>query len=502
MAKKVSETEGKIMPHSYEMERNVLGALMVDTKTISRVADIISIDTFYNPAHQLIYKAIFNIFKKGGKIDYLLVSDELKKINKLEDAGGEDYIRQLTDVASISNYYSYAQKIEEKAIGRRIIEHCHAAIASIYEGEQDVTAVAHDLNDNVFKSQISLTAQKIITPDYVGDLLIDEMMFGMTHEGLVGVPCGVKPIDDKTGGWQNQHVITIGARTRHGKSAIAAGYMYNSALIKNPEYGKSPNEKWSLYPSAFMSMEMRNTEVFSRLVSMEIKRVFKRNVSYSAISKGKLSEEDADLVIKAVRQLAQRGIYIDDSPALTTSIIKAKVMKMINEYGIKQVFIDYVQLVTEDRQTKENRAQQISGWYTDFKNQAKLFNIPYIILSQIDRQTEKGGTPRPPALADLKDSGGIEEKSDVVMLLYRAEVNEHEPTDEHGRSLKGTINVNIAKHKQGGTGEFVLPFDVATNSFGDFEDERPFVNPVATRPSFSIGHSINNNSLGSDDQPF
>ena len=471
MAKNQQPVSGLIPPQSIELEKDLLGCILVDTSVMGKIVGLVSVDTFYHPAHQYCFEAMINLFRKNYPIDYLILIDELKKINKLDAVGGEYYIKELTNIISISNYEIYARRLEEMAIGRRMISICNETQKRIFDGSEDVFAVISEHNDNVFKSQSSISSHKNVTPGYVGDLLIEQMMQGMEQSGMIGVPSLIPEIDNLTGGFQKQHVITIGARTRHGKSAIAAGFMYNSASIPNESYGIDPLIKnQSQYPIGFLSMEMRNTEVFSRLVSMEIKKMYRRSVSYSRISRGRISQEEANMVVKAKESLSERGIYIDDTPALNTMMVKSKVMKMISDYGIRMVYIDYVQLISDDSKKNNNRAQIVSGWYSDFKNMAKFFDIPFAILSQMDRNTEKGDHARPGKLSDLKDSGGIEEKSDVVMLLYRPEVNDPNAVDMNGVSLKKKIIVDVAKNKQGDIGVVTLPFDVATNTFGeDFE---------------------------------
>jgi replicative DNA helicase len=471
------EVNGFLPPQDLDMEKDLIGCLLVDNSIIGKVSDIISIDTFYSLQHQVIYEAMYNLFKKNMNIDYLVVCNELKRLNKIDSAGGIEYIKGLSDLVSISNYDTYAKLLEEKAIGRRTISACNETIKKILKGEDDIFKIVNEHTDNVFKNQSSIMSAKNITPEYIGGLLVDSMMEGMNGSGIIGVPFGVPAIDEYTSGKKGGRLYTIGARTRHGKSALAAAFMYNAARIEHPDFGKDTSiVKNSLYPTAFISMEMANTEVFARLVSMEIKKTWNKRVPYSRIENGRLEDWQSDMVIKAVNILSQRGIYIDDSPALNPTMVKSKVMKMISDYGIKEVYIDYIQLISDDASKNQNRATQVSGWYTDFKNQAKLFNIPYTILSQVDRATEKT-KPVMPVLSDLKDSGGIEEKSDVVMLLYRPEVNEDNPTDENGNSLLKSLIVDVAKNKQGATGKVTIPFDVAINSL-DFSDEPIYQNIV------------------------
>lgn len=499
--------EGVVPPQSLDLEKTVLGCILIDTAIMGKISNLLSIDSFYSPQHQLIYEAMVALFAKNNPIDYLTLTEELKRSGKIESAGGENYVRDLSDVVSTANYEVYARKVEEKAIARRVISISNETQQRLYEGVDDVFDVVNEHSEKIFKAQSSLNSHKNISPDHVGRLLIDQMYAGMRSDGMIGVPTGVPMIDSKTGGFQKQWVITIGARTRHGKSAVAAGFMYNATLIDHPDFGVDASVKSrSLFPTGFLSMEMQNTEVFARLVSMEILRIFNVKIAYGRIQKGRLDEDQAKMVLVAVENLAKRGIYIDDTPALNPVQVKSKVMKMINDYGITKVYLDYIQLTADSKDGgKLTTADKLSSHYTEFKNQAKFFNIPYIILSQVDRLTEKAA-PRPPIIADLKGSGGIEEKSDVILLLYRPEVNEPFPTDEHGRSLRGSIMVDIAKHKQGDTGSFYMPFDVATNTFGDLDDfEEPILHvpeqPAKIIHPFQGGFNFGNNDIN-DATPF
>jgi replicative DNA helicase len=508
--KNTTEVAGLIMPQSIEMEAALLGCLLVDTSVISKVNGIVSVDTFYKPAHQLVYESMLRLFKKNQNIDYLTVTEELKLMGKLDAAGGSMFVADLSNIMSAAYSETYAKKLEEKAIGRRILIANNEASSRIYKGEEDVFDIIRDQNDAIFKAQSALNSYKNVTPAYVGDLLVKQMREGMLYDGMTGVPFGVPEIDARTGGKQAGQLIGIGARTRHGKTALAAGFMFNSTKIINENFGTYPSIKCkSKYPAAFFSMEMINTELFARLVSMQIEETFDRKISYSRISRGMVDEYEAGLVEKATELLAERGIYIDDTPALNTMTLKTKVMKYIMEYGIEEVYIDFIQLFSNgDNRSKENRAQQLSEWTTEIKNMAKLFRIPITILSQVDRSTEKTtATARPPVLADLKDSGGLEERCDVVLLGYRWDVNDPNATDEMGRSLAGVIQINIAKQKQGGGGIIQLPFDVATNTFGsvqDFEqqtppDWRPKQTQTKAEPFSPAKYIKKNTSSASDD---
>jgi replicative DNA helicase len=451
---------GYLPPQDIDTERIVLGAIIKEQGIINRVADILKVDSFYVSAHQVIYEAILALFKKSVPIDYVTVASQLSDMGRIEEVGGGYYLSTLTNsIVNTANISQWVLRVEEKAIARRSINIFNEAIQSMYEDhDTDIFDRLSDIDEKLFQARKAKGANKNVDPKFVAEELKAHILRGIAFKGQSGLNTGIKDLTRITGGWQKQSLITIGARTRHGKSALAAVCMY--AAVKDGE------------PSVFFSMEMRQIELFARIACMKLVEDGHTHLNYSRFFRGlDLTEEDVALVFQAIDDVAQLPIYIDDTPSLSAMQIKTKLMKYISDYGVTSAYVDYIQLAEIAEKKFGNRAEGISQTMTDLKNMAKIFDIPIIVLSQGDRNTEKGFA-KAMSLADLKGSGGIEEKSDVVILLYRPEVNSDDPVNENGDSDIGFMYIDVAKNKMGGTGVLRIPFDVKTNYIDpDFEME-------------------------------
>jgi replicative DNA helicase len=456
---------GKIPPQDKDAEEAVLAAITMDSTAMSLVYPILQDDSFYVEAHQIIYSACCTLFSKGQPIDLITLVNELKMMGKLEMMGGPFYLSKIqNNVVSAANVIHHSLIIEEKAIARRLITAAGDTINALYTGEIDVFELKDKLQENIFKSTSKIQQTKNISPDFVAMELLKQIQLGMDASGMTGVPTGVQQLDELTGGLQKQNLIVLAARPRHGKSAVAAAIMRSLSSLTNPQYDPKIHRSTSLYPSGYLSMEMRNTELFARLVSAELYEMG-YEIPYSRIQRGLINEEELTLVNRAIERLVRKGLYIDDTPALTPQVIRAKIMRMIEQYGIKIVFIDYIQLVQIGKQLFTNNAENLSQIMSEFKNIAKEFDIPIILLSQVDRGSEKQGVARRAVLAEMKGSGGIEEKTDLVCILYYPEINDPNPTDENGNSLRGIMELDIVKHKMGETKLLRIPFNLKVNSF-------------------------------------
>jgi len=456
---------GYIPPQDIKAEKAILGALTLEPKAIAEVFSILNEDSFYVEAHQQIYNACATLFRKNKPIDIITLTDELKIMGCLETIGGPYYLTQLQDgITKASNLKYHALIVEERAIKRRLISAAAQALQDLYSDENDVFEVKDRLQEDIYKSTSKIQQVKKVTLDHIAYEFLEEVQRGMDGGGMTGIPFGIQEIDEILGGAQKQNLIMIAARPRHGKSAVASAFMSNLTRIKNPNYDPKIHKTDSLYKAGYLSAEMRNTELFARLVSNELYEMGYR-IPYSRIRKGLITLDELNLVNVAIDRLVKKGIYLDDTPALTVSIIKSKIMRLIEEFGVNIIFIDYVQLIQIGNKLFSNNAENISQNMTDLKNMAKEFDIPIVLLSQVGRETEKHGVARKAVLGELKGSGGLEEKTDVVMILYYPEINEPNPTDENGLSLRGVMIIDIAKNKMGETKELKIPFDLKTNAF-------------------------------------
>lgn len=447
----------RVQPHSEDVEKSTLGVIMSVRGALLKVNGIIKEDTFYFDYHGVIYRAILNLFEKDSPIDTLMVTEELKKMGKLNgETITESYIISLTrGVVTDASLEVWVRKLEEYAIARRNIQIHLNAVERYYRNDEDVFEVSMETDTLLFAARNALDSYKNISMTRIGQDFKDHIEKAKSKKGMTGVPTGVRAIDEIMGGWQPQTVNTIGALPRIGKSAVAASFMYESAINGDPV--------------GFCSMEMRDIELYSRLVSLHIYKTHEIKIEYSKINRGLFSIHEEEIIHQAIKELDQLPIFIDDVPALNSMQLKSKTMKLINDKGIKCMYIDYVQLM--ERQTQggfTNTAENISQNMRDIKKIAKALNIAMLPLSQVDRNVGKRPGAGKATMQDLKGSGGIEESSDSILLLDRPEV--YDPDDY---SEKGMLHIVIAKHKMGETGEVVLPYDLSINSFFEqsFEEQ-------------------------------
>lgn len=459
----------KMMPHSIELEKAVLGTLTLYPDRIYTIIDILKPDDFYLEIHQVIYQASLNLFDKSHAPDLLLIAEELKRMGELENIGGPYYLSICqNEVISDANIEAHCRIVKQKSLKRSVINVCAETIKRMFQDESDVFDVLEDHEERMFVNTAGIIVRHDITMSKIGIKFLKEVEEAWIH-GMGGVPIGIPKLDNATKGLQPGDVSIIGARTRHGKSALATAVLLHCSMQINPEFPhNSPYE--CKYPGAFMSIEMKDTQVYARLVSAELAEMG-FDIPYSHFKGGKefLTEEHLKLINIAVERLSKRGMYIDDTPDLNPLTLKARAMQMVRKYGIKFLIIDYAQLMNNPTANKnDNRAESLATIAKFCKALAKMLNIHIILLSQIDRDTEKR-EPRPPVIADLGGSDALTYAVDNIFLCWRPEVwNDNAVDEETGMSDKGIMYISLAKHKQGKVhNKERVPFSMATNSYGD-----------------------------------
>lgn len=447
---------GRIPPQSEELEKLVLGIVIFDNSSYYRVSEMLREDSFYFPNNAQIWKIIGELFLNNQPVDAFTIVNKLKETGTFATTLSKEYIFDIQDnVVNSVDLEKYARIIEDKAIKRRMIKIFVEQTVALYGDEVDVKTIIIETDAQMIDAQRALMAYKNISSLHIGEKARQQLLLGMEKGGVVGIPTGLDSLDKLLGGLRPGLVYTIGARTRMGKSAVAAVFAYNGACMDNP--------------SEIFSMEMPDVQLFNRMASIRI-RDNGGYIPYSRIDKAEITTDEYKLVDQAIRDIQDLNkIFIDDTPHLSALSLKAKIIKAIKDYGIKAVYIDYIQIADIDTKTGNNRATAISEFMTQLKAIAMELQIPVVILSQVDRASEKGeGKIGRPKLSDLKDSAGIEEKSDVVILITRPEVVlGSDGTDAEGRSVKGIMYIDVVKNKMGETGEIVENFDVRSNSFGE-----------------------------------
>jgi replicative DNA helicase len=423
---------GKIPPQALDLEEAVLGALMLDKDAVSNTIDILRPESFYKDAHQQIYKAIMHLFERNLPVDIMTVTEELRKLGKLEESGGPFYVTELTNrVAGAANVEHHARIVSQKYIQRELIKICSQIVEDSYEDTIDV----FDLLDKAEKSLFDVTDQNMRS-NYadMSNLItqaIKEIDEVRKHEdNLTGIPTGFVGLDRITSGWQKSDLIVVAARPGMGKTAFTLAMARNAAV----DFGK---------PVALFSLEMSSVQLVKRLISSETE------LPGDKIRRGNLAEHEWVQLTKMTGKLAEAPIFIDDTPAINVFELRAKCRRLKMQHDVQMIIIDYLQLMSGGSDTKGgNREQEISHISRSLKSIAKELKVPVIALSQLSRAVETRGGNKKPQLSDLRESGAIEQDSDLVLFLYRPDYYGF-TEDEEGNPVQGTAEVIIAKHRNG-----------------------------------------------------
>jgi len=425
----------KIPPQSIEAERALLGCMLIDDEARIKVIENFKKDFFYNEAHQKIFSSIVKLFEKGQKCDLITLTEILKSENSLEKVGGVEYLSNLVESVATSAYVDeYMKIVREKYILRTLIANATKIITEAYEEKDNVDSLldkAESLIFEVSQNKVERTAYPIKT------ILKDTIeTIEKIHEkrGFVtGMPTGFIDLDKLTTGFHPGDFIIIASRPSMGKTALAC----NIALNLNSGVEK--------VPVLIFSLEMSKEQIVQRMLCSEAK------IDILKMRQGLLSDREIGELLLAASRLEQLPIFIDDSPSLNIFELKARARRLKAKENIQIIIIDYLQLMKGTGKA-ENRQQEISEISSSLKSLAKELNIPVIAVSQLSRETEKRVDKRP-QLADLRESGSIEQDADLVLLLYREEFYKKEEVEN-----KGVAELIIAKQRNGPTDKIKLTF--------------------------------------------
>lgn len=424
----------RIPPHSKEAEQAVLGAALLNKDALSDAIEIIKPEDFYDTAHKEIYSAMLDLFQSSVKVDIITVSEELKKRGSLELAGGRAYIAWLPDnTPSSYNAAGYARIVARSADLRALIAAADEIRDRSYSESDDSTAILDRAEQKIFE-----IAQKRQGRDYthIKDVMRDSLDIinkaALSEGTLTGVSTGFSQLDKMTRGLQKSNLIIVAARPAMGKSAFALNIALNAAKKSNASV-------------LIFNLEMSKGEIGNRLLAMEA------NVEMERILEGKtLTQEDWGAIGEATNRMGKMNIAIDDTPNISILEMKNKCRRMKAEHGLDLVVLDYLQLM--DSGTKvENRQQEISKFSRSLKLLAKEMECPVIVLSQLNRAPDLRSDDHRPRMADLRESGSIEQDADIVMFLYRDDYYNKEESP-----IPGICEVHIAKHRNGQTGKIDL----------------------------------------------
>jgi replicative DNA helicase len=490
--------KGKLPPQVLDLEEAVLGAMMIDKKGVDEVIDILQPDAFYKDAHKHIFEAIFQLFTDSQPIDLLTVSAQLKKNAKLELAGGDFYLIQLTQKISSSAHIEFHSRIIlQKFIQRSLIKISSEIIEDAYDETSDVFDLLDKAESRLYEvtqgniKRSSETAQSLVIQ---AKKRIEEIA---NKEGLSGIATGFEKLDKVTSGWQPSDLIIIAARPGMGKTAFVLSMARNIAI----DFG---------HPVALFSLEMSSVQLITRLISSET------GLSSEKLRTGKLEKHEWEQLSVKVKDLEKAPLYIDDTPSLSIFDLRAKARRLSSQHGIKLIIVDYLQLMTAGTQNKGggNREQEISTISRNLKALAKELNVPVIALSQLSRAVETRGSSKRPLLSDLRESGAIEQDADIVSFIYRPEYYKIEEWDDEEQSpTEGQAEFIIAKHRNGSLENIRLKFIGNLGKFDNLEDfggygelpsrmnseEMPYQPKSYPTPNDAFGSGANRQE---DDVPF
>lgn len=452
----LSLAQGKIPPNAVDVERLVLGAFLVDRKGIDESIDLITPEVFYDPRHQIIFSAITKLYHNTQPVDLMTVIQELKKEEKLNIAGGDQYIIELTlSVSSAANIEYYVRIILEKFILRSLINISANVIDSSYKESTDVLELLDKAEQSFFDITNGTIKKGFDTANSLVRQAIDSIVALKDKQGLSGIPSGFKDLDRETGGWQNSDLIIIAARPAMGKTAFILS-MARNIVVEHK------------IPLALFSLEMASVQLITRMIASETK------ISSEKLRKGTLTDEEWERLFTNVSELENAPLYIDETPSLSVFDFRAKCRRLVMQHGVKIIMVDYLQLMTAGNAGKGagNREQEIATISRSLKAIAKELNVPVIALSQLSRTVESRPGKRP-QLSDLRESGAIEQDADIVSFIFRPEYYKitHWDNDPEGEqtATENQAEIIIAKHRNGATADVRLSFLKNFARFGDLD---------------------------------
>jgi len=438
----MSELIQKIPPNSLEAEQSVLGAMLLDKEAISAASEILKGDDFYREVHKEIFEAIIDIYNENNPVDLITLTEKLKGRNTLEAVGGITYLTQLMNIVpTTSNINHYVKIVEEKSLLRKLIKSSNDIISKCYDNPEDPFEVVDQAEKSIFNISLSKSSQGFVPIKEILTSNFDKIEELYLNKGkITGIPTGFVDLDQKLSGLQRSDLILIAARPSMGKSALMMNIVHHAGVREN-------------IPVAIFSLEMSKEQLSQRLLCAEAL------IDAHRLRTGDITEDEWIKLARAMGVLADKPIFIDDTPAISITEMRAKCRRLKLEHGLGLIAIDYLQLMSGSN-TYDSRQQEVSDISRSLKALARELDVPVVALSQLSRAPEMRADHRP-ILSDLRESGAIEQDADVVMFLYRDEYY-HPDTEK-----KNIGEVIIAKQRNGPTGVVELVWLGQFTKFAD-----------------------------------
>jgi replicative DNA helicase len=470
------------MPHNIEAEQGLLGMLLIDNNNLERISDFLKPLHFYHPSHQNIFSAIQTMIERGLEAKPTTLKDYFEKDEGLDAVGGSSYLSTLAnEVPLINNISDYADAIYDRYLRREIIrmnqDINHEALN--FNIDKDAVKIIEQAESQLFtlsESGVSQNGFQTLKDSVVTAIEIAQKAY-QSDGHVTGITTGLTDLDHKLGGLHNSDLLILAARPSMGKTSLAVNVAYNAAKA----YAESGGKEGAIV--GFFSLEMSADQLATRILADQ------SGISGDDIRKGNIKETDFRKFVEASQKLSQIPLYIDDTPALSISAVRTRARRLKRQHGLQMLVVDYLQLLqgSGSRQSEGNRVLEISEITRGLKAIAKELQIPVIALSQLSRAVEQREDKRP-MLSDLRESGSIEQDSDVVMFIYRREyyLSREEPEKKPGEDdskfndryeqwqndLANCCNVAdviVAKQRHGPIGTVSLHFEASVTRFSDLE---------------------------------
>jgi replicative DNA helicase len=441
----------KQQPHNPEAEASLLGAILIDADALVKIADTIASTDFYDQRHSRIYEAVTQLYERRSPIDVLTLADQLKANGNLDLVGGASYLTELTNfVPTAAHVEQYAEIVAQKALRRKLIHASQQIVNLGYDESKALRELVEEAESELFQVSQKHIKQTIVS---IENILAESFeRLDDLHKDknkIRGVPTGFRDMDGVLAGLQRSDLFILAARPSMGKTAFALNLAHNVATLAKQ-------------PVLVFSLEMSKEQLVDRLLSME------SGVDAWALRTGNLTDNDFERIGHAMGALSEAPIYIDDTPGITISDLRTKARREAHKNQLGLIIVDYLQLMSGGSKFggSDNRVQEISEISRGLKAIARELNVPLIALSQLSRSVENRN-PQIPQLADLRESGSIEQDADVVAFIYREEY--YNPETER----KSITDILIKKHRNGPTGGVELFFDKEKQRFRSLDTKHP-----------------------------
>ena len=425
---------GKIPPQNIDAEKSLLGAVLIDEETLADISEHVAIKDFYEKRHAIIFGGMMRLYEKHKPVDLLTLTDELKRKKELDTVGGSAYLTELTNyVPTAAHAEAYADLVAQKAVRRRLIKASGEISELSYDEDSSTQELLEKAEAELFSVSDQSLKQDLVSIESILDESFDRLEELHRNKGaLRGIKTGYRDLDNMTAGLQRSDLIILAARPAMGKTTLVTNLAYNVATVAKKSV-------------LFFSLEMSKEQLVDRMLADA------SGVDSWNIRTGNLSDDDFGKLSEAMGELAEAPIFIDDTPGMTVLEMRTKARRANHENELGLIIIDYLQLMQASGNSNGNRVQEVSEISRGLKLIARELNVPVIALSQLSRSVESR-SPQIPQLADLRESGSIEQDADIVMFIYREAYYNPETEREN------ITDLIIAKHRNGPTGKVELYF--------------------------------------------